>query len=175
MEIRRILTIATAISITFVQEQMLVFIPNVSFTVVLIILFSSVLSLKESLIYVFIYVFLDNMYMGGLNLFYMIPMLIGWSLIPISYNTILKKSHDEYRLAIFALIFGFVYGWLFIPFNMIQYAVSSFIPYLLADILFEIVMAISGFLTVIWLFKPLHKVLESLVNQQNLHNKKAYK
>ena len=175
MSTRKLLMIAFAISITFVQEQMLVFIPNVAFTVVLIIVFSSVLNFKESIIYVFGYVLLDSMFMGGFNLFYMIPMVIAWSLIPIAYNTILRRTQNEYKLGLFAFIFGFVYGWIFIPFMMLQTGISNLIPYITADILFEVVMATTGFLTVIWLYKPLINVLKSIVKGQNVQQEKAYK
>ena len=63
-------------------------------------------------------------------------------------------------LALFALGFGFVYGWVFIPFHMIQTSITNPIPYLLADILFESIMAISGFLTVLWVYKPIYNVFD---------------
>jgi len=175
MDTRKIIMIAIAISITFVQEQMLLFLPNVQFTVLLIIIFSSVFSLKESLVYILGYVLLDNMYLGGFNLFYMIPMLLAWSLIPITYHTILRKTTNEYYLGVFAFVFGFVYGWMFIPFNMIQTGITNLIPYITADILFEVIMAITGLLTVIWLYQPLMSVLKSLENTGRFSSRKIYK
>lgn len=175
METRKLIMIAIAISITFVQEQMLLFLPNIQFTVLLIIVFTSVFSFKESIIFIIGYVILDNMYMGGFNLFYMIPMLFAWSLIPIAYHTILRKTNNEYYLALFAFIFGFIYGWSFIPFNMIQTGINNFYVYLSADIIFEVIMAATGFVTVVWMFKPLNKVLKTVLNTQTIIMKKAYK
>lgn len=175
MTTRRLLMIAFAITITFVQEQMLLILPNIQFTVLLIIVFTSVFTFRESMIYIFVYVILDNLYLGGFNVFYMIPMFLAWSLIPISYHTFLRKTTNEYYLGFFAFIFGFVYGWSFIPFNMIQTGISNFYVYLSADIMFEIVMAVVGFITVIWLYKPLTSTLHKLLKHQQLQTAKAYK
>ncbi|MCD6482396.1 MAG: hypothetical protein J7K80_01490, partial [Candidatus Izimaplasma sp.] len=119
--------------------------------------------------------FLDSLYMGGFNLFYMVPMMLAWYLIPISYHTILRKTKSELKLALFAMIFGFVYGWIFIPFNMIQTGIPNFIPYLIADLPFELIMATTGFLTVLWLYKPLYKVLTEIIVIDNLSIIKTYK
>ena len=136
METKRLLRVALAIAIIFTQEQLLMFIPNVQLTVLLIILFVSVFSFKESIMMITAYVFLDSLYMGGFNIFYMVPMMLAWYVIPLSYHTILRQTKNELKLAIFALIFGFIYGWMFIPFNMIQTGIPNFIPYLIADLPF---------------------------------------
>ncbi len=164
MKTKRLLMISLSLAILFTQEQLLLFLPNVQFSVLLIILFVSVYNFKESMILITAYVFLDSLYLGGFNVFYMIPMLLAWYIIPISYHTILFKTKNEVTLAIFALVFGFIYGWMFIPFNMIQTGITNFIPYLIADIPFELIMATTGFLTVLWLFKPLYKVLTEVIN-----------
>ena len=166
MSTKRMLLIAMSISIIFVLEQAMLIIPNVQLTVLLIILFSSIFTFKESIIMVLIYVFLDSLYMGTLNPFYIIPLVIGWSFIPIAYNTFLNRTNSELVLSIFALFFGFIYGWVFIPFRMIQYGVDVMWPYLVGDIVFEIVMAVVGFTTVILLFKPLKRVLDQLILEE---------
>ena len=175
METRRLLMIALAIAILFTQEQLLMFIPNVQLTVLLVILFVSVFSFKESIMMITSYVFLDSLYMGGFNLFYMVPMMLAWYFIPLSYHTILRRTKSEHKLAIFALVFGFVYGWMFIPFNMIQTGIPNFIPYLIADLPFELIMATTGFLTVLWIYKPLYKVLTEVVIVNNQSIIKSYK
>lgn len=175
METKRLLMVALSISIIFTQEQLLMVIPNVQLTVLLIILFVSVFSFKESIMMITAYVFLDSLYMGGFNIFYMVPMMLAWYLIPFSYYTILRQTKSEIKLALFAIVFGFVYGWMFIPFNMIQTGVPNFIPYLLADIPFEFIMATTGFLTVLWLYKPLYKVLTEVVCESTPKAIKVYK
>lgn len=175
MKIRRMTLIAMSVAILFVQEQMLMILPNISFSVLLIVLYASIFEFKENIILITAYVILDNMFLGGFNLFYMIPMLIAWYIIPISYHTFLRKTTNEVKLARFALAFGFVYGWIFMPFSLIQMGMTNFIPYLTADLLFEITMAISGFLTVYWLFKPLYNGVNGLVNNQYNYKVQAIK
>lgn len=150
---------AMCVTILFVQEQLLVILPNIQFTTMLLVLFASLFTLKENIVMIIVYVFLDSLYMGALNPLYMTPMLIGWMLIPISYNLLLRKTHNEIILAFFGLLFGFIYGWVFIPFRMLELGISEFWPYLLLDIPFEILMALSNFLTILWLYKPLYRTL----------------
>lgn len=175
MTTNRIITISLAISITFVQEQLLLFIPNFQFTILLIILFTRYFTFRESFIYIMVYVLLDNMYMGSLNLLYTPPMFIAWMLIPISQKLFLHKTKSELKLALFAFAFGFVYSWTFIPVRMLEMGISEFWPYLLLDIPFEIILATTGFMTVYWLYKPLNNVLRDLMTNKSLsNNQKKY-
>ncbi len=173
METKRMLMIAMSISILFVQEQLLAWIPNVQFSVLLIITFSAVFSFKEMVMLITTYVILDNMYMGGLDLFTMVPMYLAWMLIPISYHTILRKTTNETKLAVFAFFFGFIYSWMFIPFNMMRTGIDSFIPYLIADIWFEVVLAVFSSISIIWLFRPVYSTLCMLMGNCSLQPKRT--
>ena len=168
MSVKRMIMIALAVPIIIIQEQLLVMVPNVQFTVVLIILFSSIFSLKESIIMVLVYVLIDSMYMGSLNPLYMTPMVLGWSFIPLSIHTYLRGTKSEMKLAVFALGFGFLYGWIFIPFKIIEQGITTVWPYFVADLPFEIIMAATGFITVILLFKPLYKIIKQY-DTEDLH------
>lgn len=175
MSTKKMLMIAISIAILFTQEQLLMFLPNIQFTVVLLIVFTSVFSFKEMITLITGYVFLDSMYMGGLNPFYVTPMLIAWYLIPISYHTILCRTTNEITLSVFAFIFGIVYGLIFIPFQMIQFGIKTLWPYLLNDIPFELIMAVTGTLTVLWMYKPLYNLLKNIVSDKNALIQKTYK
>jgi energy-coupling factor transport system substrate-specific component len=165
--------LAFAIAILFVQEQVLAFLPNIQFSVVLLIVYSSVFSKKEMFVLIFVYVFLDSMYYGGLNPFYMIPMLLAWSLIPIIHHSVLHHTKNEYVLAIFALFFGFIYGWMFIPFHMIQTSIMNPIPYLVGDLLFEVIMGTTGFLSVLWVYRPLVNLFSVVHSSELYHHKQV--
>lgn len=175
MTTRQLLTIAFAITITFVQEQVLLFLPNVQFTVLLVILFVSIFSFRESIVYIIGYVLLDSMYMGGFNLFYMVPMTLAWLIVPVMYHTLLRKTTNEYVLGGFAFSFGFLYGWMFIPFNMLQTGIYNIMPYLIADIPFELIMASTGFVTVVWLYKPLMETMNKILYTQYLETSNQLK
>jgi len=159
LPLRRLIILAMSVTILFVQEQVLTFIPNVQFTTLLIVLYASLFTFRENVIIIFVHVILDSLYMGAFNPLYMTPMFIGWVLIPLFYNTVMGKTKDEKKLAGFAFIMGFVYGWTFIPFAMFQLGIDNFWAYLIADIPFEIIMALTNFMTVLWLYKPMYVIL----------------
>ena len=162
MKTKKIALFAVLTSLLLVQEQALSFIPNVQFSTLLILLFASSFKLRDSFTMLAVYVFIDSLYMGSFNLIYMVPMYIGWSLIPIGYHVFFKGRENHMALAFFGLILGFVYGVIFMPFAVLLTGVDPW-AYLMADIPFQIVMAISNFLTILWLYPPLKKVY-----QQNL-------
>lgn len=170
MNTRRLVLVALAIAITVVQEEVLVLVPNVQLTVFLIILFTRFFTFKESVIYVFVYVLIDSMYMGAMNPLYMVPMFIAWMLIPIAQKLFLHKTNQVIHIAFFALCFGFVYGWVYIPFKIIEQGIVGIWPYFLADLPFELIMAGTGFVTVLWLYEPLEKVLKNLFKSNHLES-----
>jgi len=162
METKRMIIIALLTTIMLVLEQAMVILPNIQLTTLLIVLFSMHFKLKESLLMIIGYVILDSLWMGALNPFYMMPMVIGWSIIPITIHLFFKKPINIYKLATFGMVMGFVYGWTFVPFNvwMTGVAVQA---YLIADLPFQIMMGVSNFLTILWLYQPLDSVYKAYI------------
>ena len=160
--IKQITIIAAFSAILFVQEEVLTFLPNVQLTVFLLILYSKVLGFKNTTIIVCIHTLLDNIVMGSLNIIFFPFMLIGWLLIPIIVCSLLKKCNNSFILASFSIIFSFVYCWIFMIPNIIFYSININ-TYLISDILWEIVLAISSFLTTLWLYNPCASILNKLV------------
>lgn len=156
MSVRKMTTMAVLTSILLVQEQLLTFIPNVQFTTLLILLFVTHFTFKESMIMLLVYVFLDSLWMGALNPLIMVPMYLGWALIPMFYHTVLKRTQNVHVLALFGLFMGSLYGFVFVPFAVLQTGVSAQV-YILADIPFQIVMGLSNFMTIYWLYAPLNQ------------------
>ncbi len=157
--LKRHIFMAMCISILFVQEQLLMIVPNVQFTTLLIVLYASLFKFRETVAIILIYVFFDNLFMSSFHPLYTTAMIIGWLIIPVAYHTLLNKTTSETKLALFGLSFGFVYGWVFIPFRMFEHGIDIFWPYLLADIPFEIIMAVSNYVTIILLFQPLRRIV----------------
>jgi hypothetical protein len=160
MTIKRLVMITAMVSIVVVQETLLTILPNIQLTVLLLFLFSSVLSFKESLVLVFVYVFADSLIMGSLYPLQIAPLIIAWSLIPMMNHSFLKNIKNEYIIGITGMMFSFLYGLVFIPFRALEVGVFNFKAYFVADLPFEIIMAISSLLTIIWLYRPLKKVLD---------------
>lgn len=88
-------------------------------------------------------------------------MLLGWSLIPIIINVFFKKVENPIVLALVGLSCSFIYSWMFIIPQVIITKVDL-IAYLVADLFFELILALTSFLTILWLYKPCSKLLYKL-------------
>ncbi len=154
-----IVIIAMFSSIIFVLEQVLTILPNIQLTVLLFIVYTKMLGLKKTLIIVVIHTLLDNLYMGTLNPYVSLPMLVAWALIPILL-TIFKRFNSIYFLAGFAFVFGFLYGSVMMVGAILQYNFPV-IPYLISDLPFELLMAFSGAFSVFLLYQPITNFLST--------------
>ncbi|HHU56045.1 MAG TPA: hypothetical protein GXZ48_05105 [Acholeplasmataceae bacterium] len=146
--------------ILFIQEQILSFIPNVQLTVLLIVLYSKILGGPKTAIIVLIHTFLDTLLFNGL--IYFPFMLAGWLIIPITLNTIFKRVENIYALAGLGFLYSITYSWMFVLANSLIGEVS-FVHYLLSDIIFELILGISSFISILWLYEPLKKYHDNFV------------
>lgn len=153
-----IVLIALLSAILFIQEEVLTFLPNIQLTIFLLILYSCVLKTKKTILIILIHVLLDNLVIGSMNIVFVPFMFLGWSIIPICLNTIFRNVRSSIGLAYLAIIFALLYSWIYIIPNVLVYGVDP-IAYLIADLLFEIILAISSFLTTLWLYEPCERVL----------------
>lgn len=156
-----IVLIALFAAILTIQEELLVFIPNVNLTVFLIVVFSKSFGLLRSLLIVAVYVLLDNLIMGSLSPIWTPFMLLGWSLIPILLNTIFKLVNESTKLAVLGAFFSFLYCWIYLIPNVIVLNIDIR-AYLAADIYFEIILAVTSFLSIMWFYEPVYKVIQRL-------------
>ena len=145
---RDITLIAILTAILFVQEQVLSFIPNFQLTVFLLVLFSKKIGFVKTIIITAIHVLLDNLVMGSFNFIYVPFMLIGWLIIPVLLNTIFKKVNSNISLAVLGVMFSFIYCWIYIIPNCIILQ-TNFFSYLIADLIWEILLASSSFITIL--------------------------
>lgn len=151
--------IAICAAVLLVQQIAFSFLPNVQLTTLLVVIYAKGLGFRRTTLIVLIHVLAYNILspFGAVSPIHLPSMLIGWMIIPISLGTFLKKVESPLGLSIFGLVFGFVYGWVYIP-AQIFFIGSPLIPYLMMDIPFEIVMGITNFLTIYWLYAPIKKV-----------------
>ena len=70
-----------------------------------------------------------------------------------------------------SILYAFIYSWIFIIPNILLLKIP-FSVYLIQDIPFEILLAASSFLTILWLYEPFKKVIDMYIPQTN---KKAQK
>jgi len=159
LSIKDITVIALLTAILFVQEELLTFIPNVQLTVFLLVLYSKKLGFFRTSIIVVIHVILDNLIIGSFSLIYTPAMFIGWELIPVIICTVFKKTESNVVLAFAGILSSLLYSWVFILPACILYKMS-FVAYMIGDVLFEIILALSSFVSILLLYKPLSKVFD---------------
>lgn len=149
-------------AIIFAIEYAMQILPNVQLTVLLIVLFSKKLGIIRASLIVLIYTILDTCFMGAFNFMYFPFMLISWILIPITINTVFKKCETPFSLALLGVLYSFIFSWIMIIPGVFIMNVN-FMDYLVADVVFEIILAASSFLSILWLYKPLSSVLEKIL------------
>ncbi len=156
------------LAILVIQEELLVFIPQVQLTVILIIVYAHFLSYKEMVPLVIGYVILDNLIMGSFSLLYTPPMIITWLLLAIVARALRKKP--DYALFIVAVLFAFVYGWSFIPSAMLIQSNFNFWIYVKADFIFEMGMAANSVATFLLFYRPLKELFGKLYKKPRNEN-----
>jgi len=166
-QIRSITLTGMLLAILVVQEEALVMLPQVQFTAALIATFAAVMPLSQLIILVGGYVFLDSLYMGSVNPIYMIPMMIAWIGYAIWMHSM--RNQSLWKIVLSAFLFGFIYGWTFIPGNMILLSGFKVWPYLAADLVFEIGMAVVNAITVLVIYPPLKALLQPMYQGGPVH------
>ena len=161
-KIKDITLCAICTSILVVQEQILAFLPNIQLTLFLMVVFSKKLGLIRTIIIITCYTLIDGLIGGPFNIIYITFMLIGWLIIPILLCTIFKKVQSPLYLALLGVMFAFTYSWINIIPNLILTS-ATIISYLIADYPFELLLAVSSFLSILWLYTPIERVFKKII------------
>ena len=165
--VKDIALMAILTAILFVQEQLLTFIPNVSLTIFLIVLFSKKLGLIKTLLIITCHVLLDNLFMSSFNVVFVGFNLLGYYIIPLTLCTFFKRINNNIVLGLLGFIYSLIYCWMYIFPNMIVLNIDL-ISYLIADILWELVLALSSLISIILLYNPMSKVFNKFYDEETL-------
>ena len=165
LSVKNMVILAFLAVIITLQEEILTFLPNVQLTVFLLVLYSKKLGCKNTLLIVTLHVLFDNLWMASLNPIYMTFMWIGWAFIPILLSTVFKNINKTIYLALCGILFSLLYSWIYILPNCLIYSMP-FLAYLMADIIFEIILSASSFLSILWLYEPCSKVFDTYLRQE---------
>ena len=163
MSVKRLVRIALFAAILFVQEFALSFIPNVQFTQCLIAIYYYSFGLLDTLIIITIHVILDNLTMGSFNLIYTPAMFIGWITLPLILH-LFRKHQNRFISATIVAIHAIFYSMCFVVANVLMQE-TAFWPYLIADIPFEVILIVNGFITTLLLKDKLVEILNKLLNK----------
>lgn len=159
--VKDITLIAVLVSILFIQEELLTFIPNIQLTVFLLLLYSKKIVFIKTSIIILIHVVLDNLVMGSFNIVYIVPMFVGWMTIPTIVSLFFKKTENIIVLSLVGMFCSFLYCWMFIWPNYLVYGIKPLV-YLTADIVFELIMATCSFVSIFVLYKPCSRVINKI-------------
>lgn len=161
MKVKDIALLGILTAILYLVDQVLSFVPFLQLSMLLIILFSRKMGTLKTSIIVIIYVILE--YIGaGFNLLFFIFSVIGWLFVPLLTNFLFRKTKSVISIALQGVLFSFLYSWIHIIPSCIIIE-SSIIDYLSMDVFFEISLAISSFVSILLLYKPLEKVIDRFV------------
>lgn len=161
MTVRRLCILASLSAVLFVQEEVLTFIPNVQFTFLLILLYGALLKPSEGTLIVFIHVLLDNLFMNSLNIYVVVPMLIGHEVTLLIGHML--KNKNEFLLSIGISVSSIIYAALFFVSTVLFFDIKP-VVYLVQDIPFDVVLVACNVICVLFLYKPLYKFLDKLLN-----------
>lgn len=161
MKVKDVALLGILNAILYLVDQVLSFVPFLQLSMLLIILFSRKMGALKTSIIVIIYVILE--YIGaGFNLLFFIFSVIGWLFVPLLTNFLFRKTKSVISIALQGVLFSFLYSWIHIIPSCIIIE-SSIIDYLSMDVFFEISLAISSFVSILLLYKPLEKVIDRFV------------
>ena len=165
--VKDITIIALFAAVLFVQEQLLSFLPNIQMTMLLIMVYTRVFKIPKTTIIVLIHVILDNLINGSFNIVFVLTMFLGWENVVIVTGTVLKNNDNTFVLSLYSILFTLIYCLLFALSATLVFD-TSFIAYITNDILFTIIMCVSSFVSVLWLFMPLTKVLNKKILKEDV-------
>ena len=161
--LRKSLIYALMVTIIVVQKWLLAFIPNFQFTTLLIILFFYTFGFKSTLLITTLYVLIDNLYMGTFHIIYTPIMLIAWSSL-VFILLIFKKKDNIWLLSLVGGIHGIIYSLCYVIGGVLFYEIDL-VVYMLSDIPFTILLVISNVISILWLYKPISKIMKIFLSE----------
>ena len=162
---RELCVMALLTVILFAQEELLNFLPNINFTILLIVLYAKTFGFVRTGMIVTVYLLLDSIFMASLNPIWTTGQWIAWMTIPLLVCTVFKKTEDSLKLAFAGALGAFLYCWVMILPTMWVLHVP-FVPYLIKDIPFELLLVASSFLGILLLYEPMRKLLKRLMKRE---------
>jgi hypothetical protein len=101
--------------------------------------------------------------MGSFNIIYTPAMLIGWICLPIVLH-IFRKNQNRFFSASIVAIHGIIYSLWFALANVLILEVP-FLTYFIADLPFEVILVVNGFVTTLLLKDKLVSLINKFSNK----------
>ena len=144
----------------FAVKMALSSLPNINLNALILILVTVFFGWK-ALYTVCVYVLLEGL-MFGFGIWW-VSYLIVWPLLVVLAMAV-RKTASPLLWAVFAGLFGLAFGpMMYVIFFTVTGGWEGFLPMWIAGIPYDLVHAVSNFLTVLILFRPLEKVFSRFV------------
>lgn len=160
----KIVLIAFFSSILIISKEALSVLPNVEVVTLLLLAYTYVLDTKITLYITIIFTIVQALIYPPHM--WIITYLIIWPLLVLGAHILKKQNASIVIIAIYAAIFGLSFGLVDSLVNIILFGPNIFFPMWIRGIPFDIIHAVSNYLTVIILFKPLYSNLNKIINQK---------
>lgn len=170
MRIKDIVIIGMLSSLLIATQVILSFLPNIELVSLLVILFT-LLYKRKALFIILVFVLIEG-FIYGFGLWWMNYLYVWFVLYFIT--RIFKKGQSPFHWAVISGAFGLTFGALCsILYLFIGWFEGSFITgfqsamaYWIAGIPFDITHGISNFFIALFLFKPLHYILNNVITKE---------
>ena len=158
--VRDLCFLSLAAALMFALKMALSSLPNINLNALILILVTVFFGWK-ALYTVCVYVLLEGL-MFGFGVWW-VSYLIVWPLLVVLAMAV-RKTASPLLWAVFAGLFGLAFGpMMYVIFFTVTGGWEGFLPMWIAGIPYDLVHAVSNFLTVMILFRPLSKVFSRFV------------
>lgn len=158
------LTLIAILSASLTAGKMALFsIPNVEIVTFLFIVFTVLFGKKRALLAAFVFATTEILLWGfgtWILGYYMI-----WPLLILCTSVFSKVTKNEYVFAIIAGVFGFSFGFMFAIVESFFYGIAYGVTYWISGIPFDIIHGVSNFIVALFLFKPVVKTIEKVLER----------
>lgn len=158
----KIVLIAFFTALLIVSKEILSVVPNVEIVTLLIMVYTYVLDYKSALYISIIFTVVQALIYPPHM--WIITYLIVWPLLVIITRFLKKHNASVLTLAIVAALFGLSFGGIDSIVNIIIYGPKTFYAMWLRGLPWDIIHAISNYLTVLLLFNPIKISLDKMIN-----------
>lgn len=158
--VRDLCFLSLVAALMFAVKMALSSLPNINLNALILILVTVFFGWK-ALYTVCVYVLLEGL-MFGFGVWW-VSYLIVWPLLVVLAMAV-RKNASPLLWAVFAGLFGLAFGpMMYVIFFTVTGGWEGFLPMWIAGIPYDLVHAVSNFLTVLILFRPLSKVFSRFV------------
>jgi hypothetical protein len=162
--VRKLVLLALFAASALALQVSLSFLPNVELVTLWFLLLACVLTFKESLVVVFVFSTLEALVWGFGD--WVVAYLWIWALWVVlvqAFKSIIKDSSHGW--ALLGAFYGFAFGLLFSIQHAVLYGFNMGVIYWIRGISFDIIHAFSNYSLILILYKPLSKLLSTLLRK----------